>query len=102
MDFKGPLPSAGKNRYLLIIVDEYSRFPFAYPCSDISAATVITKLTELFAIFGSPGYIHSDRGTAFMSSELRTFLFQNNVALSRTTPYHPQGNGECERYVGVL
>ncbi|CAK1596446.1 unnamed protein product [Parnassius mnemosyne] len=41
IDFKGPLPSNTQNRYLLTIIDEYSRFPFAYPCSNLSAATVI-------------------------------------------------------------
>ena len=32
LDFKGPLPSSTKNTYLLTIVDEFSRFPFAFPC----------------------------------------------------------------------
>ena len=36
IDFKGPLPSATRNRYLLTVVDEYSRFPFAIPCPDIN------------------------------------------------------------------
>ncbi|MGL4483015.1 MAG: RNase H-like domain-containing protein, partial [Lactococcus garvieae] len=35
MDFKGPLPSSTRNNYLLTIVDEYSRFPFAFACADI-------------------------------------------------------------------
>ncbi|GFT40547.1 retrovirus-related Pol polyprotein from transposon opus [Trichonephila clavipes] len=37
LDFKGPLPSVSRNHYILTIVDEFSRFPFAIPCSDISA-----------------------------------------------------------------
>ncbi|KRZ72456.1 Retrovirus-related Pol polyprotein from transposon 17.6 [Trichinella papuae] len=37
IDFKGPLPSASSNRYILTVVDEYSRFPFAFPCPDISS-----------------------------------------------------------------
>ena len=42
VDFKGPLPSSSHNRYLLTVVDEYSRFPFAFPCADVAAATVNT------------------------------------------------------------
>ena len=38
LDFKGPLPSSSKNRYILTIVDEFSRFPFAFPCSNIDKA----------------------------------------------------------------
>jgi len=37
VDFKGPLPSSTKNRYLLTIVDEYSRFPFAFPCASVDS-----------------------------------------------------------------
>ena len=39
IDFKGPLPSS-KNEYILTIIDEYSRFPFAFPVKDISSTTV--------------------------------------------------------------
>ena len=37
IDFKGPLPKSNKNRYILTIIDEYSRFPFAFPCPDTSS-----------------------------------------------------------------
>ena len=63
IDFKGPLPSSSRNRYLLTVVDEYSRFPFAFPCADVAAATVIKPLTNLFSAFGNPSFVHSDRGT---------------------------------------
>jgi len=102
LDFKGPLPSTNRNRYLLTVVDEFSRFPFAFPCSDLSAVTVIHHLTNLFSIFGVPSFIHSDRGTAFMSAELKTFLTSQGVATSRTTSYNPQGNGQVERYNGTI
>ena len=102
VDFKGPLPTSSRNRYLLTVVDEYSRFPFAFPCPDMSAQTVIKCLCELFSVFGMPAYIHSDRGTSFMSSELKEFLTSRGVAVSRTTPYNPQGNGQCERYNGII
>ena len=89
IDFKGPVN--GKLQYAFVVTDEFNRFPFAFPCHDISAKTVIQGLTQLFCLFGMPGYVHSDRGSAFMSSELREFLLSRNVATSRTTPYHPEG-----------
>ena len=32
---KCPVPSISNNVYILIIVDEYCRFPFAFPCSNM-------------------------------------------------------------------
>ncbi|KFD67823.1 hypothetical protein M514_19906 [Trichuris suis] len=78
LDFKGPLPGDPSCRYLLCAVDEYSRFPFAFPCADTSSTSVIKAMTELFSL--------CDMG----------------VACSRTTPYNPQGNGQAERYVGII
>ncbi|CAB0017249.1 unnamed protein product, partial [Nesidiocoris tenuis] len=103
IDFKGPLPQtqSGK-RYILTVVDEFSRFPFAFPCADMNASTVCNHLNDLFSVFGTPAYIHSDQGTTFMSTELKSFLQDRGIATSRTTPYNPQGNGQCERYNGVI
>lgn len=102
LDFKGPLPSTNKNRFLLTIVDEYSRYPFAVPCSDISTSTVISSLQNIFSLFGMPAYIHSDRGSSFMSNELKSFLTSQGIATSRTTAYNPAGNGQVERYNGII
>ena len=102
LDFKGPLPSSTRNKYLLTVIDEFSRFAFAFPCSDISASTVINCLNQLFTIFGIPSYTHSDRGAQFMSNELKQFLHGKGVVTSRTTAYNPRGNGQCERYNGII
>ena len=101
-DFKGPLPSTSNNRYILTIVDEFSRFPFAFPTSDMSTPTVIKCLIQLFSFFGMPGYVHSDRGRSLISEELKTFLNSRGVATSRTSAYNPQGNGQVERYNGII
>jgi transposase InsO family protein len=49
-----------------------------------------------------PAYIHSDRGATFMSEELRTFRIGKGVATSRTTSYNPEGNGQVQRYNGII
>ena len=102
LDFKGPLPATSKNKYILTVVDEYSRYPFAIPCADVSAATVFKECCHLFSIFGVPSYVHSDRGSGFMSNTLRKSFQDKGIACSRTTPYHPQGNGLVERYNGTI
>ncbi|XP_035230739.1 uncharacterized protein LOC118202674 [Stegodyphus dumicola] len=74
LDFKGPLSTASRNRFLLTIVDEFSRLPpvcntlfvFAIPCPDMLSATVIAHLKNIFSILRMPAYIHSDRGSSFI------------------------------------
>ena len=46
--------------------------------------------------------MHSDRAANLNSEELRSFLEKNGVKKTRTTSYNPQGNGQCERYNGVI
>ena len=101
VDFKGPLTSK-VHPFLLTIIDEYSRFPPAFPVKDVSTPTVIKYLGNLFSIFGIPGYVHSDHGPSFMSEELKRWLFEKGIPSSRTTPYNPQGNGQVERYNGII
>lgn len=100
MDFKGPLPSTDNKKYFLNIIDEYSRFPFVFPCPNMTAATIINCLSQLFSIFGMPAYVHSDRGASFMSKEVQDFLVSKGIGCSRTTAYNPQGNGQVERFNG--
>ena len=103
IDFKGPLPTSSTSfRYILTIIDEYSRFPFAFPCRDISSKTVKTCLLELFSLFGLPSFVHSDRGAAFMSVDVKQFLQGLGIVSSRTTPYNPRGNSQCERYNAIV
>ena len=102
IDFKGPLPSTDRKQYFLNIVDEYSRFPFVFPCSNMTAATVIKCLCQLFSVFGMPSYIHSDRGPSFMSKELLDFLINKGTSCCRTTSYNPQGKTQVERYNGII
>ena len=102
MDFKGPLPSATNRPYILTVVDEYSRFPFAFPCKDLSSSTVIRCLTELFTTFGMPSFVHSDRGASFMSREVSEFLHSHGTSTSHSTPYSPQANGQVEKYNDIV
>ena len=102
IDFKGPLPSAYRNYYLLTVMDEYSRFPLAFPCRNMETRTVIRCLNEIFTTFGLPSYIHSDRGKCFTSQEFISYLNKRGVSTSYTSVYNPQGNGQCERYNAII
>ena len=53
---------------------------------------------KVFTEYGLPDIIHSDQGRNFESSILRQTLEAFGVAKSRTTAYHPQGDGMVERF----
>ena len=99
LDFKGPLPRTAKgNKYLFVVVDEFSRFPFAFPCKDTSTASAISSLSFLFSLMGFPSFIHSDRGASFVSREFKDYLHKRGIATSNSTRYHPTGNSQLERF----
>ncbi|XP_076820975.1 KRAB-A domain-containing protein 2-like [Clavelina lepadiformis] len=70
IDFKGSIPSSSENKYILTIIDEYSRFPFAVPCPTMNPTTVIQGLNQMFTLTGLSSYIHSDRGPSLISHSL--------------------------------
>ena len=60
------------NKYLLTIIDEFSRFPFTFPCRDM-IKTIIHYLSQLFSIFGMPDMIHTDKVWTFLQKRLKGF-----------------------------
>ena len=102
IDFKGPLPSFSQNKYLLSVVDEYSRYPWAFPCKEMDAKTIIDCLDEIFCWCGHAGYIHSDNGPALISKKLHEHLLQQRIGHSFSSVYNPRGNGQIERMNGTI
>ena len=99
IDFKGPLKSSTRNKYLLVAVDEYSRFPCTFPCPNMETSTFIKCLDSLFSLCSTAGFVHSDRGPSLMSEELRSYLLSRGIASSHSAAYSRRGNGQVERYV---
>ena len=102
LDFKGPLPTNNQDKFMLTIIDEYSRFPFAFPCKDVSAQSIIECVCQLFSIFSMAAFTHSDRGSGFMSTQLKDCLLQKGISFSRITPFNPEENEQVERLNGTL
>ena len=103
VDIVGPLPQSEGYRYILTIIDRFTRWPEAIPLEDITSSTVSTAfLSGWVSRFGCPDNIFTDRGAQFTSStfkETTKFLGSN---LKHTTAYHPQCNGMVERFNRTL
>lgn len=84
--------------YILVMVDLFSRFAFAVPTRDQTATTTARALwASVFQPFGCPERILTDQGPAFEADLTRQLCESYGCRKVRTTPYHPQGNGACER-----
>ena len=69
MDFVGPLPTTDKNnKYILVVIDLFSRFTRLFATSDKSSETVIDCLTCVFNTFGYPDTLLSDNALEFKAN----------------------------------
>ena len=66
------------------------------------AETVIKCLNELFTMCGVPSCVNSDNASYFRSYELKQFLTGLGIATSCSSIYHPTGNSQVKRYIGVI
>ena len=73
INFKEPLPSSSRNKYLLVIIDEYSRFPFAFPCPNMYFSTAINCIEKRFSLCGMPLFVHSDNAPSYSSGSIKNF-----------------------------
>ena len=99
IDLVGPLPVNRGCKYILTIIDRYSRWVEAIPIPDIKTETVVEcLLLHWVARYGVPRTITSDRGAQFTSHMWETLHRILGSKHIHTCAYHPQSNGLIERF----
>lgn len=99
LDITGPLP-CGLNgeKYILGIVDNFSRYVSLIPLRRATAVDVARALYERWiSLFGTPEIIHTDRGTEFENRVIYELCSMFGIRKSKSSPYYPAGNGMIER-----
>ena len=95
--------SAGGYEHILVVTDLFTRYAQAIPTTNQSAkATARILFDNLICHFGFSARLHSDQGRNFESDAIKELCSIASTDQSRTTPYHPMGNGMPERFNQTL
>ena len=99
MDYLSLEPSKGNIENVLVITDHFTRYALAYPSKTQTAQATAGILWDNFIChYGFPERFISDQGRNFESDLIKELCKIAGLKKVHTTPYHPQGNGQCERF----
>jgi transposase InsO family protein len=105
MDFHGPInPTSQRgNKYIISLTDVLSKFVVTKAVRDNTAQTATRFLKEdVITKFGTPRCLLTDNGTHFTSSLINELIKHVGATHLYSTPYHPQTNGQVERYNSTM
>ena len=99
IDLVGPMPETrAGNRWILVIMDHFTRWQDAIPLPNATAPVVAAALDQrVFCYLGLPEQLHSDQGAQFENPLMEELCALWRIDKTHTTPYHPQSNGVVER-----
>ena len=98
--------SRERYRYVLILVDQASKYAWVYPLESRDDESVLENLKQ-FLDKDFPAYVlgvklqhmHSDGGAELVSDKILTFLNQRGISTSHTPRDTPEMNSTVERRV---
>jgi transposase InsO family protein len=84
---------------VLVLTDVFTKYTLAFATRDQKAQTVAKVLVQEWILkFGVPERLHSDCGRSFENSLIQELCSFYGISKTKTTPFHPQGNSQCERF----
>ena len=103
LDFLSLEVSKGGYDSILVITDHFTKYSQAFPTRNQTAVTTARVLFDNFLVhYGFPQRILTDQGKNFEGHLIKQLCRLAGVRKCRTTPYHPMGNGNCERFNQTL
>ena len=92
-----------KSTNILVITDHFTRYAQAYVTPKQTAVVVANALWENFSVhYRWPEKILTDQGKSFENNLLKELCSLAKVKKLCTSPYHPETNGQCERFNATL
>ena len=80
-------------RYVLVVLDVFSRFIFLRPLQSKSSTEVATHAIQIFSDVGPPRIVQTDQGTEF-NGLLEKVMYKFKIKIIHSRPYHPQSQGK--------
>ena len=103
LDFLCLEPGKGLEENVLVIIDHFTRYAQAYVTRTQTAQTMAKTLWDKFIVhYGLPEKILMDQGCNFEIQLVADLCELMGVQKIQTSPYHPQANGQCERFNSTL
>lgn len=97
-DVLGPLPESNGFKYILIMVDAFSKYCLLYSIYRQDADELKRVFSNAVSLFGTPATIICDRGRMFESSAFQNWVSSIGSSLHFITPGMHHENGQVERY----
>ena len=88
-----------KKDNFLVVADYFSRYMEIVHLTNMSAATTIASLKNIFARWGRPKELITDNGPQFAGTVFAQFAKMFDFRHTTTSPHYAQANGEAERAV---
>lgn len=95
IDFLSLEKGKGGCDHVLVVTNSFTKYSWAFPTRKQKASTVVKLLWEKVLVkLGFPLRLHSDQRRDFESRVVKDLCNVAGIEKTRTTPYHPQGNGQ--------
>ena len=105
IDFLGPMTPSSRqgNSFIMVVTDYLTKWVEAIPVSDQTADTTSKALVKhIIARHGPPKAILTDKGSNFTSLLFTNICVYLGIKRKLTTAYHPQTDGQTERFNRTL
>ena len=98
IDTIGPLPPDEEgNKYIIVIIDVFSRFIELYPCKNVTAEAATRAILQHMGRYGPPGEILTDNGSQFIAEVTQQLIQVVDTLPIAILPYSHEENGIVER-----
>lgn len=97
-DVLGPLPESNGFKYVLIIVDAFSKYCLLYSLYRQDTDELKRVFSNAVSLFGTPSTIVCDRARMFESATFQNWVSELGCSIHFITPGMHRENGQAERY----